>query len=73
MDSLLFTDDASSHLSGNIISQYSRTHSAENPHALHDNSLLLSEIGVWCAVSRRRIVGPFFSEETITVEITQTF
>jgi hypothetical protein len=43
-------------------------HRVLKTHALHDNPLHLSRTGVWCAVSRKLIVGPFLSEETITAK-----
>ena len=59
---LFFTGEAWLHLSGCINKQHSRIWSAENPHALHENPLRSSKIGIWCSVSR--IVGQLFFEET---------
>jgi len=39
-----FTDEAWSHLGGYINSQKGRIQSAENPHALHENPLHLSNL-----------------------------
>jgi hypothetical protein len=32
----------------------------ENPHAVHEVPLHDQTVGVWCAVSGRRIIGPVF-------------
>ena len=49
-------------------SQNSRVWSTENPHALFQKPLNDQKVGVWCALSRRRIIGPIFCENTITSE-----
>jgi hypothetical protein len=51
-----------------VNSQNSRIRSAENPHTFHERPLHSSKVGVWFAVSRRRIIGPIFFSETITAE-----
>jgi hypothetical protein len=48
-----FTHEALCHLSGHISSQDNRMWIADNPRAVCKNPLLLSKIGVWCAVSRK--------------------
>lgn len=60
-----FTDEAWFHLNGYINSQNSRIWATENPHALHETSLHPQKVGVWCAISRRKVVGPIFFESTI--------
>ena len=49
-------------------SQNSRVWSTENPHALFQKPLHDQKVGVWCALSRGRIIGPIFFENTITSE-----
>jgi hypothetical protein len=56
------------HLSGYINSQNSRIWSTENPHTFHERPLHSLKVGVWCAVSRWRIIGPILFSETITAE-----
>jgi hypothetical protein len=63
-----FRDEAWFHLNGYINSQNSQLWSAENPHAVIQSPLHSVEIGVWCAISRKRIVGPLFFGETINAE-----
>jgi hypothetical protein len=41
---------------------------AENPHTFHERPLHSVKVGVWCAVSRRMIIGPIFFSETVTAE-----
>ena len=62
-DNLFFKDEACFHLNRN-----STIRSAETPHALRENSLHLLKNHVWCAVSRKRIVGLLFFEDTFTAE-----
>jgi hypothetical protein len=42
--------------------------STENPHAVHEVPLHDLKVGVWCAISARRIIGPVFFHETINSE-----
>jgi hypothetical protein len=39
--------------------------SSQNPHLTHEILLYQVKVGVWCAVSARRIVGPVFLNERI--------
>jgi len=36
------------------------------PNAIHEELFHSEKIGVWCAMSRRRIIGPIFFDATIT-------
>ena len=49
-------------------SQNMRCWSTENPHALLVTPFDPVKIGVWCAMSRTRIIGPKFFKETVTVQ-----
>ena len=48
-----------------------------NPNAIHEEPLHSEKYGVWCGMSRRRIIGPVFIDATITtaayMEIFNTF
>jgi hypothetical protein len=68
LDKVLYSDEAWFHLSGYVNSQNSRIWSVENPHTFHERPLHSLKVAVWCAVSRRRIIGPIFFSETITAE-----
>lgn len=71
LDRVFFTDEAWFHLSGYVNSQNTRIWSTENPHVFHETPLHCLKIGVWCAVSRRRIVGPIFYEGTVNSIVYQ--
>jgi hypothetical protein len=40
----------------------------ENRHAIVEDRLDSDKIGVWVAISRRRIIGPIFFTETVAFE-----
>jgi hypothetical protein len=65
------SDDAWFHQSGYVNRHNSRIGSAENPHTFHKRLLHSLKVKVWCAVSRRRIIGPIFFSETITAILYQ--
>jgi hypothetical protein len=64
----LFSDEARFHTQGYINTQNNRYWSPQNPHFTHDVQLNPVKVGVRCAVSARRIVGPVFCYETINCE-----
>lgn len=68
LDVTFYSDEAWVHLSGYVNSQNYRTWATENPHEFVETSLHPQKLGIWLAVSRRRIVGPIFFRETITSE-----
>jgi hypothetical protein len=68
---VLFTDEAWFHLSGYANSQNYRTWRTENPHNFTETHLHPQKIGVRCAISRRRIIGPLFFETSINAEAYQ--
>jgi len=65
LDVTFFTDEAWLHFSGYVNTQKTQLWSSENPHALHEKPLHDQKLGVWVAISRRRIVGHLFFEETV--------
>lgn len=65
LDRVYFSDEAWFHLDGYVNSQNCRIWSAENPHAFQERPLHARKIGVWCAISRRRIVGPLFFDKSV--------
>lgn len=62
LEKTFFTDEAWFYLSGYVNSQNMRMWSAENPNFSIEAPLHPQKIGVWAAVSRRRIIGPYFFE-----------
>lgn len=65
LDLTFFTDEAWIHLSGYVNSQNYRTWATENPHNYVETSLHPLKVGIWVAMSRRRIIGPIFFYETV--------
>ena len=60
LDVTFFTDEAWFHLSGYVNSLNTRTWAAENPYTVHEEPLHSQKIGVWCGITRGRIIGPIF-------------
>jgi hypothetical protein len=73
LDFVWLTDEAWFHLSGYVNSQNTRVWAAENPHVYHEEPLHPLKVGVWCAISRRRIIGPIFFEEIVNTEVYVNF
>jgi hypothetical protein len=69
MDNLYFSDEAWFHLDGYVNSQNSRIWSTDNPHAIYEKPLYAQKIGVWCAISRIKIIGPIFFTDTVTSDV----
>jgi hypothetical protein len=59
-----FPDEAWFHLHGIINTQNNCYWSSQNPHLTHEVTLHPVKVGVWCAISARKIVGPMFFNET---------
>lgn len=72
MNQMFFSDEAWVYLTGNSNKQNSRVWAIENPHAYEESFLHVQKIGVWCAMSRKRIIGPVFFENTITADRYRT-
>jgi hypothetical protein len=65
LDVTFFTDEAWFHLSGYVNTKNTRLWSSENPCAVHEKPFHDQKRGLWVAISRRRIVGPLFFQETV--------
>lgn len=72
LDVTFFSDEAWFHLSGYVNSQNNRIWSSFNPNAFHEAPLHDAKIGVWCAVSRKRLIGPIFFNNTINADRYRT-
>jgi hypothetical protein len=68
---VLFTDETWFHLSGYVYSQNYQTWRTETPHNYTETALHPQKIGMWCAISRRQIIGPLFFETSINAETYQ--
>ncbi len=60
------------HLDGYINSQNYRLWCCENTHALVESGLHPLKIGIWGGISRRKIIGPIFFEQSINAEWYQS-
>jgi hypothetical protein len=65
---IFFSDKAWFHMQRYINTQNNRYWSSQNPHVTHEVQLHPVKVGVWCAVSARRIARPVFFNETINCE-----
>jgi hypothetical protein len=65
---IFFSDEAWFHLQGYINMQNNRYWSSQNPHLTLEVLLHPVRVGVWCAVSARRIDVPVFFNKTINCE-----
>ncbi len=66
---MFFTNEAWFHLDGFINAHNYRIWSLERPQEYLEAGLHPKKFGVWCAVSRRRIVRSIFFERTVTAEV----
>lgn len=67
---LLMSDEAHFHLDGYVNKQNFRYWSVTNPQELHERPLHSSKVTVWCGVTKKCVIGPYFFEEggrTVTV------
>jgi hypothetical protein len=60
------------HISGYVNKQNCRYWTPENPRQLHERPLHSQKVTVWCAVSTRGVIGPYFSEDERGNETTVT-
>jgi hypothetical protein len=64
-DLFFMSEEAWFHVSGNVNAQNNRIWDTENPHVLHQRLLHDTKVGVWCALSARRVIGPIFFGDTV--------
>lgn len=67
---LVMSDEAHFHLDGYVNKQNFRYWSDTNPQELHERPLHSSKVTVWCGISKKCVIGPYFFEEggrTVTV------
>ena len=57
---IIFSDEDHFRLNGFVNQQNMRYWSDSNPHALHESSLLLEKITVWCGLWEAGVIGPYF-------------
>lgn len=57
------SDEAHFHLDGFVNKQNCRYCAAENPQSFHERPSYSPKVTVWCAVSKKLIIGPYFFKE----------
>lgn len=62
IDNLFMSDEAHFDLNGNVNKQNCRFWAESSPHVIHEVKLHPQRVTVWCAVSSKCIIGPFFFE-----------
>jgi hypothetical protein len=62
---IIFSDESWFHTSGYLNSQNLRIWSTENSHEIVEEALYAEKIGVFAAISQRRIIGPIFFQGNI--------
>jgi len=65
LDITWYSDEAWFHLSGYVNSLNTHKWATEHHHEIHEVPLHSEKTGVWCAISRRHIIGPIFFHETL--------
>lgn len=67
LERILFSDEATFHVSGKVNKHNVRIWGSENPHATTEHVRDSPKVNVWCGVLEDRIIGPFFFHEpTVT-------
>lgn len=67
LDHVVFSDESTFHLSGHVNTHNARIWGSKNPHEVVQVQRDSPKINVFCAVSRRKVYGPFFfGEATVT-------
>ncbi|MCQ7131119.1 DUF4817 domain-containing protein [Salmonella enterica] len=70
LERVLFTDEATFHVSGLLNRHNVRIWGSENPHASRELVRDSPKVNVWCGLMSTRIIGPFFfAEQTITANV----
>jgi len=70
-DKVYYSDEAWFHLSGHVNFQNNRYWTRENPHGFEETSLHSQKIGVWCGISRKKIIGPIFFDAIVNSQVYQ--
>src|SRR5215469_2188886 len=78
LSNLIFSDEATFHISGRVNRHNCRIWGEENPHELYEHERDSPKVTVWCALANNRIYGPyFFDEKTVNsasyLNMLQTF
>jgi hypothetical protein len=63
MERLIFSDEVTFHISGKVNRSNIRIWGTEHPHAMIEHQRDSEKVNVFCAVSRKKVHGPFFFNE----------
>ena len=63
---LLFSDEATFHLDGQVNTQNCRYWNSTNPNWTLERTLQSPKVTVWCGIWREGVVGPFFFDNNVT-------
>jgi hypothetical protein len=67
LDKIVFSDEATFHLSGKVNRHNLIIWGSQNPHQVVEHVQDSPKVNVFCAVSRTQVYGPFFfAEATVT-------
>ncbi|GBO08858.1 hypothetical protein AVEN_189419-1 [Araneus ventricosus] len=67
---IIFTDEATFHVSGHANKHTTRIWGSENPHFIIETVRDSPKVNVWCGLMADRVIGPFFfAESTVTKEV----
>ena len=74
LDNIIFTDEATFLLSGEVNKQNYRHWSQENPHwVIEKNTQYPQKVNVWMGMINNRILGPYFFEGNLNAELYLDF
>jgi hypothetical protein len=60
LDSVIFSDESTFHVSGRVNTHNCRIWGSENPRASLEHVRDSPKVNVFCALSKERVYGPFF-------------
>lgn len=63
---IVFSDEATFHVCGHVHRYNVRIWASENPHVYTEYERNSPKVNVWCALMHNKIIGPFFTEQTVT-------
>jgi hypothetical protein len=67
LKNVVFSDEATFHISGKVNRHNCRIWGSENPHVIREHQRDSEKVNVWCALYHNTVIGPFFfAEKTIT-------
>lgn len=69
LSKIVFTDEATFHISGQVNTHNCRIWATEKPDGIRENVRGSPKVNAWCGIARDRILGPhFFTGSTVTAD-----